>query len=149
MKWKLRRPFLKTSSRRPQDLLKTSLRLFLAKSKDHLETMYGLSIYTRVKLHTYYHTITRQTNCISLNELNTLKHENNAEVMCISPFQKRLLIRKLNFENKTPSKKKKERTPKTLVYSKLMLERSFLLLVILEEVLQEIEKSWNQLEHWY
>ena len=61
--------------------------------------------------------------------------------MSISPFPKRLLIRKLNFENKTPSKKKKERTPKTLVYSKLMLERSFLLLVILEEVLQEIEKS--------
>ena len=102
--------------------------------------MYGLSIYTRVKLHTYYHTITRQTNCISLNELNTLKHENNAEVMSISPFPKRLLIRKLNFENKTPSKKK-ERTPKTLVYSELMLQIGFLLFVILEQVLQEIEKS--------
>ena len=140
MKWKLRRPFLKTSSRRPQDLLKTSLRLFLAKSKHHLETIYGLSIYARVKLHTYYHTITRQTNCISLNELNTLKHENNAEVMSISPFPKRLLIRKLNFENKTPSKKK-ERTPKTLVYSELMLQIGFLLFVILEQVLQEIEKS--------
>ena len=71
---------LKTSLRR----LKTFSRLFLVNAKDHLETIYGLSIYVSkyvLKLFTYYHSITRQTNWINLNKLNTLKHGNNAEVM--------------------------------------------------------------------
>ena len=48
-----------TSSRSFSDVLKaslrclkTSLRLFLVKAKDHLENIYGLSIYVRFKLHT-------------------------------------------------------------------------------------------------
>ena len=83
-----RRSFSKTSSRRlPGDLLKTFLRclktsrLFLVRAKDHLETKYGLSIYGRFKLLTYYHFITRQTNWINLNKINTLKHGNNTEIM--------------------------------------------------------------------
>ena len=36
---------------------KTSSRLFLVEAKDHLETVYGLSIYIRFQLHTYYHSI--------------------------------------------------------------------------------------------
>ena len=69
--------FSKTSLRR----LKTSSRLFVVKTKDHLDTIYGLSIYVRFKLQTYYHFITRQTNCINLNKINTLKHGNNVEIM--------------------------------------------------------------------
>ena len=38
-------------------------------------------IYVRFQLHTYYHSITRQTNWINSNKLNTLKHENNPKVM--------------------------------------------------------------------
>ena len=49
---------LKTFLRR----LKTSPRLFLVKSKDHLDTIYGRSIYVRFKLHTYYHYILSMTN---------------------------------------------------------------------------------------
>ena len=87
LKWKWRRPFFKTlPGCHPGDVLKTSLkrletssRLFLVKAEDHLETIYGLSIYVRFKLH--HHSITRQTNCINLNKLNTLKHRNNAEMM--------------------------------------------------------------------
>ena len=30
-----------------------------------------------------------------------------------------------------------------------MFPLGFMLLVLLEQMLQEIEKSWNQLEHWY
>ena len=77
-----------SSRRLPGDLLKTSLRrlktssrLFLVNAKDHLETIHGLSIYVSFKLFTYYHSITRQTNWINLNKLNTLKLENNVEVM--------------------------------------------------------------------
>ena len=61
--------------------LKTSSRLFLVKAKDHLETIYELSIYVYFKLLTYYHSITRQTNWINLNKLNKLKHGNNVEIM--------------------------------------------------------------------
>ena len=85
---------------------------------DHRETIFGLSIYVSFKLHTYYHSITRKTNCINLNILNTLKHGNNAEFILFSgteiaffflllskprtpevkkTFRKKLLIRKLNF----------------------------------------------------
>ena len=39
---------------------KTLSRLFLVKTKDHLETSYGFSI--RFKLLTYYHSIIRKTN---------------------------------------------------------------------------------------
>ena len=48
----------------------------------HLETIYGPSIWRPymdlpstyvLKLHTYYHSITRQTNCTNLNKLATLK----------------------------------------------------------------------------
>ena len=67
---------LKTSLRR----LKTSSKLFLVNAKDHQESIYELSIYVRFKLFTYYHSITRQTNWINLNKLNTLKLGNNAEV---------------------------------------------------------------------
>ena len=56
--------------------LKTSPKLFLVKAKYHLETIYGLSIYVRFKLHIYYHSI---TDCIGLNKLHTLKHGDNAE----------------------------------------------------------------------
>ena len=35
-----------------------SPRLFLVKAKDHLENIYGLSIYVRFKLHTSNHSIT-------------------------------------------------------------------------------------------
>ena len=37
-------------------------------------------ISVRVILQTYYHSITRKTNCINLNKLITLKHGNNAEL---------------------------------------------------------------------
>ena len=82
------RSFIKTLSRRlPEDILKISLRrlktssrLFLAKA-NQLEIIYRLSISSRIKLLTYYHSITRQTNYINLNKLNTLKHGNNAEIM--------------------------------------------------------------------
>ena len=70
-----------TPSRRiPEYVLKTSLRrlktsrLFLVGPKDPLETKYGLSIYIRFILRVYYHSITRHTNWIYLNKLNTLKH---------------------------------------------------------------------------
>ena len=46
---RLKGDVLKTYVRR----LKTSPRLFLVKARDHLETIYGLSIYVRFKLHTY------------------------------------------------------------------------------------------------
>ena len=86
LKWKPRRHFFKTSTRRPPEdvlkiSLKTSSRLFLPKAKAHLETIYGLSFYVRFKLQTYYHSITRRTNYISLNKLNTLKHGNNVEIL--------------------------------------------------------------------
>ena len=67
---------LKTSLK----LLNTSSRFFLVKAKDNLQTIYKLSIYVRFKRHTYYHSITRQTNCIHLNKLYTLQHGNNAEI---------------------------------------------------------------------
>ena len=59
LKWKSRRPFFKTlPGCHPGDVLKTSLkrletssRFFLVKAEDHLETIYGLSIYVRFKLH--------------------------------------------------------------------------------------------------
>ena len=71
LKWKLRWLFFKNSPRHlPGDVHKTSLRC--------LKTSSRLSV---VKANTYYHPITRKTNCISLNKLNLLKHENNAEVM--------------------------------------------------------------------
>ena len=81
--------FYDASSRRlPRDILKTSLtrlktssRFFLVNAKDLPETIYELSILARFKLLTYYHSITKQTNWIKLNKLNTLKHGNNAEVM--------------------------------------------------------------------
>ena len=92
--------FFKTLSRRlPWDALKTSLtclktssRFFLVKAIDHLETINGLPIYVRFKLHTCYHSITRQTNCINLNKLKTLKHGNSTELMtiwCLMTFQTR------------------------------------------------------------
>ena len=113
LKWKLRRHFFKTSSRRlpgdvlktssgrrPQDvfqetssrplpgyLRKTSLRrlktskFFLLRTKDHMETIYGLFMYVRFKLLTYYQCSTRKTNWINLNKLNPLKHGNNTEIM--------------------------------------------------------------------
>ena len=89
---------LKMSSRtRPQDILgetflrrlpghvlkislgplKTS-RLILVRGNDHLETIYGLSIYVLFKLLTYYLSITRLTNWMNLNKLN---HGNNMEIM--------------------------------------------------------------------
>ena len=80
--------FQEASSRPlPGEILKTSLRrlkasrLFLVRAKDHLETIYGLSFYVRFRLLTYYHSVTRQTNWINLDKLNTLKHENNMEIM--------------------------------------------------------------------
>ena len=84
MKWKSRRPFFKTSSRRlPGDILKTSCKKrpkgvlqktssrppFLVKAKDHLETICRLSNYVSFKLQTYYRSITRQTNYINLNKI--------------------------------------------------------------------------------
>ena len=55
--------FQETSQRPlPGDVLKTSKtssRLFLVKAKDHLDTIYGFSIYVRFKLLTYYHCIIR------------------------------------------------------------------------------------------
>ena len=80
-----------TSSRRlPVYVLKTSLRrlktlsrlilLRLILTKDNMETIGGLSIYISFKLQTCYHSNTRQTNCINLNKLNTLKHGNNAGI---------------------------------------------------------------------
>ena len=54
---------VKTSLRR----LKTFSRLFLVNAKDHLVTIYGLSIYVSMyvlKLFTYYHSITRQIELI-------------------------------------------------------------------------------------
>ena len=65
---------VKTSLRR----LKTSLRPFLVKAKEHLETIYGLSIYVRFKLPTCYHSTATQTSSINLNKLQTLKHGSNA-----------------------------------------------------------------------
>ena len=54
-------PFQETASRPLQgDVLKaskSSSRLSLVKVKDHLETIYGFSIYVRFKLLTYYHSI--------------------------------------------------------------------------------------------
>ena len=62
--------------------LKPSSRLFLVNEKYHQETIYGISIYVRFKfLFLCYHSITRQTNCITLNKLNTLTHENNSGIM--------------------------------------------------------------------
>ena len=46
---RLKGDVLKTYVRR----LKTSPRLFLVKARGHLETIYGLSVYVRFKLHTY------------------------------------------------------------------------------------------------
>ena len=69
------------SKRLPGDVFKTSLRRvktssrpFLVNAKDHLATVYELSIYVSFKLLAYYHPITRQRNWINLNKLNTLKH---------------------------------------------------------------------------
>ena len=55
--------------------------LVLVRTKHHLETIYGLSIYVSFKLLTYYHSFTRQSRWINLNKLNTLKHGNKAEIM--------------------------------------------------------------------
>ena len=84
-----RNEIFKTSSRRlPGDVIKTSLRrlntssrLFLEKVKDHLETIYQLCICKCFKLYTYYHSITRQTNCINSGKCNMLNHGKNAEFM--------------------------------------------------------------------
>ena len=65
-----------TSSRgRPQDLLKDVFKTFSCKSKRPPEAR--LSIYVL----NYITTITRHTNCINLNKLNTLKHRHNAEIV--------------------------------------------------------------------
>ena len=73
-----RRPqhlFQETSSRPPWDVLRLQ-DFFLAKAKDTLETIYGLSIYVPFK--PLYHSITGQTNWINFNKL---KHGNNTEIM--------------------------------------------------------------------
>ena len=59
-----------------KDVFKT----FLAKAKDHVENTCGLSIYVHFKLHIYYHSITRQTNCINLNKSNMLNIEITPEL---------------------------------------------------------------------
>ena len=86
----------------PGDVLKTSLkhlttsRLLLVRAKDHLETIYGLSIYVRFKLLTYYHSITRQTNWINLNKLNTLKNGNNTGIIKTTVRLENTFSRSLN-----------------------------------------------------
>ena len=77
---------LKTFPRRlPQDLLKTSPRLFLEKASDHLETIHGLSRYV---LNYIYTATPSLTKCINLNKLHTLKHGNNAEIVKKLAFNK-------------------------------------------------------------
>ena len=70
-----------------EDVVKTSLRrletsrLFPVRANDHLDTIYGLYIYVRFKLLSYYHPITRQNNRINLNKINALKHGNSIKIM--------------------------------------------------------------------
>ena len=57
-----------------------STRRFLVRAKDHLNTIYGSSIYLGFET-TYIVPLHWQTNCINLNKLNTLKHGKSAEIM--------------------------------------------------------------------
>ena len=61
-------------------------------------------------------------------------------------FPKRLLMRKHDFCIKKYFFPKKR---KNLSLSVLMFPLDLMLFVLLEQVLPEIEKSWNQWEHWY
>ena len=60
-------------------------------------------------------------------------------------FPKRLLIRKPNFYTKYifPNK------TKNLNLSLLIFQLGFMLFVLFEEDLQNIEKPWNQWDYWY
>ena len=68
MSWRrLSRDLFQETSSRPlagdvPKTSKTSSRLFLVKTKEYLETIYGFSIYIRFKLLAYYRSIIRQTN---------------------------------------------------------------------------------------
>ena len=85
--------------RPPEDVLKTSLktssRLFLVKAKDHLETIYGLSIYVSFKLQTYYHSITRQTKRRNFENLVFNKYQTRKyffrELKLFSGFSSQLI----------------------------------------------------------
>ena len=75
---RLKGDVLKTYVRR----LKTSPRHFLVKARGHLESIYGLSIYVRFKLHTYYIYHSSIDKVIALIWINyTHRHGNTAEVV--------------------------------------------------------------------
>ena len=104
-----------------------------------------------------------QTNCISLNKLHTLKHGNcekpgfqwnaileNTFFSCWNIFlASEFCIQQCHVCHSWSPKNISQTKERTLANPVLMLPLGLILFVLLEQVLLDTEKSWNQPEHWY